>query len=306
MRMNYCTRISVLAGLLITSSFSYAQPPDSSIAWIDNVFPPGKGRILIKPKVSHNWDNNAQSWQLYEGDSVKTNSQTSATILYCDGQIIQLGRRKSHHVTMMKSVSKLLKFFHVLKWMFNQEKPLPQGVRGMDKPPLLLYPRFCKILSDRPSFTWLSSSPNTEYQIQLFDSNDSLIWKAASKDTVALYPAQRSRLNAGATYQVEIKRQYKNESEDYSDFSIATVAEQQEMAACLQAIQTAYPLGDSNAVTVEVVYAATLIKAEYFSDALLLLQKALKKQPNNRTLRLMMAQIYAQVGPPALIKAMLQ
>jgi predicted Zn-dependent protease len=48
------------------------------------------------------------------------------------------------------------------------------------------------------------------------------------------------------------------------------------------------------------------MQEEFFTDAILVLQQALKQQPSNRAIRTMLAQIYNQVGPPILISPLLK
>jgi hypothetical protein len=291
--------------LMITTSLSYAQSSDSSIAAI--VDAGTKGRIWVKSRTSRQWEINPKNWQLCEGDSVKTDKLCSATIFYNNGQTILLAPRKSHRVTLQRTKRLQSELASVINWWFGQEKPLPQGAsRGLDQPPDLIYPRYGKILSAQPTFVWLASAPGTEYRLQLFDANDELVWETVQPDTMLNYPRQAPALLDSADYQVEISRKYKNEAETYGDFSMATANERSQMAAWLKEIQNTYKSNEPSAVTVDVVYAAALMQEEFFTDAILVLQLALKKQPNNRAIRTMLAQIYAQVGPTVLIKPMLQ
>lgn len=290
------------AAFMLSDSPGYAQTPDSAIATIVNV--QGHGRIWIKAKTKRRWQANAKNWQLYEGDSVKTDARTSATLLYCKGQAIRLGPKKSHRVTERKDATK---FFDILKSAFNREAPSLQGVsRGLDRPPVLIYPCYGKILSNRPVAAWLASTPGTEYRIRFYDANDLLVWETLQQDTTFAYPPNAPKLLDGADYQIEISRKYKNESETSGNFSVAPAEQRAQIAARLKEIQALYQSEDQLAVTVEIVSAALLVREEYFTDAVLALQGALKKQPANRAARTMLAQIYEQVGPPVLIKPMLK
>ena len=305
MRSSMFMLLTMIAALMLSGSRGYAQETDSSVAAIVNV--QGRGRIWIKPKNQPQWQANPKTWLLDEGDSVKTNRQCRATVLYHNGQSVQLGPQKSHRVTTAKKASMRSKFASLLSWWLGQEKPLPQGAsRGLDKPPVLLYPRYGKILAERPSFAWLASAPGASYQIQLFNANDSLLWKTTQQDTLLNYPSHAPQLIAGGSYQVAIRRQYKEATEDFGNFSIASPDEKTPMAALAKEIQAAYQSGDPTNVTVDIVHAAALMQAEFFTDAILVLQQALKKQPNNRAIRTMLAQIYDQVGPPILIEPMLE
>ncbi len=288
--------LAVLLLFLLADLPGYAQQPIAAIIH-------SKGKVFIKPKTAGRWDTSAANLRLSAGDSVRTGKQSYAAILYFNGPEVWLGPQKSHLVATVKKESMRSKIADVLEWLFEQETPLPHGLsRGPGKPPVLIYPRYGKLLSNRPSFAWLSSAAGTEYVLQLFNENDSLIWKSIQKDTVFNYPAEAQQLIDGVNYQVEISRQFKDGAEDYGNFSIASTADSARMAALQQEIQTTYKF----AVTRDIVYAASLMKEEFFTEALLVLQQALKKQPDNRTIRTMTAQIYEQVGPLLLINPMLK
>lgn len=303
MRTKHFISDAITAVLLITNFSSYAQPADSAIASIFDA----KGRIAIKTQMSRRWENNPRNWQLCEGDSVKTDKQASATILYSNGNEVRLGPQKSHRITRLEQRSTKSKLASIISWLLDQEKPLKSGAsRGADKPPVLIYPRDGKILSTQPAFAWLSSAPGTEYHLQLFSANDSLVWQITLKDTMASYPGTAAKLMHGVSYQVEIKRKYKNSVEDYGNFMPVSAAESASMAVLQKEIQNTFQTSGPNDVTADLVYAAALMKEEFFTEALLVLQGALKKQPNNQMVRTMLAQIYDQVGPQVLIEPMPQ
>ncbi len=296
MHYRFYQLLVVLAVSLIASAINYAQTPIATMVSY-------KGPVLIKPSKSGKWDSTMKSLRLGAGDSIKLGKKAKATVLYLNGKEIRLTSGEIHCVTTAKQKHINSKIATVLEWLFEQETPLPHGIsRGTDKPPVLIYPRYGQLLSNRPAFAWLSSAAGTEYVIELFNEEDSLIWKSIQKDTVLKYPAEAPQLIDGATYQVEISRQFKDGAEDYGDFAIASTADSARMVALQQEIKSTY----KSAVTSDIIYAASLMKEEFFTEALRVLQEALKKQPDNRAIRTMLAQIYEQVGPPLLIKPMLK
>lgn len=293
---------TALAAFMPAESPGYAQSPDSAIATIVSV--QGRGRVWIKAKTKRRWEADAKNWRLYEGDSVKTDARATATLLYCKGQAVRLGPKKSHRVTERKDATK---FFDILKSAFNQEAPSPQGVsRGLDRLPVLIYPCYGKILSNRPVVAWLASTPGTEYRIRFYGANDLLVWETVQKDTTLVYPPHAPKLLDGADYQIEISRESKAETETAGNFSVVPAEQSAQIAARLKEIQALYQSDDPHVVTIELVSAALLMREEYFTDAVLALQEALKKQPANRAARTMLAQIYKQVGPPVLIEPTLK
>jgi len=303
MRTKHFLSTAIAATLLAMTFSSHAQQADSVIASIFDA----QGRIAVKTKSSRRWENNPKNWSLCEGDSVKVIQKASATILYRNGHEERLDQSKSsHRVTRNILKSNSEKISTILSWLLGQEKPLPQGKsRGAGEPPVLIYPRYGKMLSTQPPFAWLSSAPGTEYHLQLFNANDNLVWQTTIKDTMVNFPSSASKLMPGAFYQVELKRLNKNSVEDYGNFVIAATEENAAMTALRQDIQKTFKVSGPNDVTADMVYAAALMKDEFFTEALLVLQNALKKQPRNQTLRTMLAQIYDQVGPPVLIKSTL-
>jgi hypothetical protein len=254
-----------------------------------------RGTVYIKSKASNQWLKEGLNRKLSEGDSIKTGKNSSVTLLYYNGTELQLGPNKSHAIIHLRTASS--RFYPLLAWLLNQETPLPFGARrGIDDPPVLIYPRYGKVLSDRPVFAFLASAPGIQYSIELYNANDSLVWKTIQQDTLVNYPADSSKLVENTTYQVEIRRNHINSAEDYGSFSVASTQEKAIIMALHNEIRATYASSNPDAVTSDIIYAASLMQREFFTDALLILQQALKKQPNNQTINNMMAQIYDQAG----------
>lgn len=292
MRHYQYTQLAVLQFLVVFNSLSYAQEP---IAAIVNVH----GQVSIKAKPNAPWKPSGTKIKLCEGYLVKTEKASRATILYFNGQEIRVDPQQTHRVTMKKAKKPAnARISRALKSWLKKKEPLPAGVRReTDTPPVLLYPRYGKILSSRPSFAWLSSAFGATYWIRIISDSSRLVWSATSKDTSLQYSAGASGLPDGRSYRVEIGRVSLEKVEDYGVFVVVPAAERKNIAALQQEIQTRYQSEEPDNLTAPIVYAALLMHEEFFTEALLILRQALEKHPDHSTLRNMLAQLYDQVGP---------
>jgi hypothetical protein len=290
MHYRFYQLLLVLAVSLMASSISYAQTPIATIVSY-------KGPVLIKSKKSGKWDSTTMSLRLAEGDSVKLGKKSKATVLYLNGKETRLTSGEIYRVATEKKNHINKKLASVLEWLFQNTDP--SHYRGAPETPfkkLLLshkgfisYQNSGKILSNRPSFTWLAFTPKKKDSIKLLSNNSRIVWETVLEDSLFIYPPTEPNLIDGETYSIEIERSGRKALEICS---VVTAEERQSIVILIEEIQTTYNPDDPDDVIAYIVRAALLMQQSFFIDAQIILEQALKKQPENLTIKIMLSEIY--------------
>ncbi len=299
-RGNYFLLVVSLSRL--PSISAYAQEPLAIIT-------SSNGRIFISTKDGQTWEYPTKPIiGLYEGQSIQTDSNASATILYfSNGKAFQLGALQRHVIqaSAPKKEPRKRTRLDALRAL-RLPKRLPQGSRkGLGEPPVLLCPRAGRILSDKPTFAWLSSGPDSVYWIKLFldegvscKLTGTLLWQKTWQDTVLKFPEEMKVLHAGQKYWIEIGRSSHEEAEDYGCFTIASVKESKDVQKLQKAIQEQYESDNPDDVTAAVVRAAYLIEEKFYAAAYEMLKQTLQEQPYNVTAQTLLDHLYERIDLP--------
>lgn len=292
-RMRY--NFIILLSSFLTDAPCYAQ---QTVAEITSV----EGQVFIKKKGNAKWEGLATIWALNEGDSVKTGENSHLTFFYLTGQDIQLGGQDSC-IVRAPNQPKPFSERVVGLWqsIINTATQPKHGIRGSDKPPVLIYPLSGKLLSNTPAFAWLASAPGEVYWIKLHKDNGSVVWKKTMPDTIFNYPTDTPPLSDGKKYRLEIGRETRDSWEDRRFFTIASAEEKKKIQVLWQEIQKTYPPQYPNDVTAAIVYATVLLQEHFYTEARHIVQQALQLQPNNAKLRSMLNHIYYTAGSDVLV-----
>lgn len=291
---------SLLALLLFSAATSHGQQALATLASV-------QGQVSVKSAASSRWEKAENKTALRVGDSVRTGAKSSVKLLYANGSEIHLTSNQKHVVGARAEAASLPeRVLAAIQIFFEPPAALTQGARrGADKPPAMLYPRKGKILSNTPTFAWLSSAPGTVYHLKLVRDTGTIcrilgndLWEKTTRDTVMTFPQAEPALLASQNYWVEIKRETSGHFEDYACFTVAEAGQRTELEALRQQLRARYGSTDPNDVTFALMYAALLRHEEFFTEALVVVQEALRKQPKNPTLRALQKRIYADTEMP--------
>ena len=237
-------------------------------------------------------------------DVVRTGENSKATLLLDNGKHIELGAEEEYTIEADPTPSPSW-LQEVLASLFKRERPRNPGyVRSpQSDPPVLIYPRYGKLLSPRPTFVWLSALPRTAtYEISLSDEQGDEVWTQTVSDTTLHYPDAAEPLKEGQLYELTVKSVTSGSGlTDSGSFTVATAAERKAVEEVWNETQREYASADSNDVTLYVIYAGYLFENAYYTDALLVLKRAEAKQPNSPAVKQLYALIYEWAGPPLLI-----
>lgn len=164
-------------------------------------------------KISGDW-----GLQLYNGDRIRTARASSATLIFSNGNLVNLGANSSIEISgegessteqfeNSQSVNQAM-FGNFIDLALDKDKKKDVGVLAglrslridSNKPPIeLISPCNTSIITCKPSFEWLTSIPVDEFEIKLFNKNG-LVWSQKVTGTKIEYPENAEVLNYGETY----------------------------------------------------------------------------------------------------------
>ena len=257
------------------------------------------------------------------GDEVRTGALSRAVILLRSTDRVQLGAQSRYRVEETtaregEGLGGTLAALTRNAWnrVIGRSSAVATGAARAtdDDAPILERPRYGLVLATRPTVQWLASpSHEGTYHVRLLqdstgsaclDGPDSgpVVWDVEGvADTTLQYPADQAALHPGAAYSVEVRRQGDAAASDWGCITVATEAEQAELASAWAEIQAQYGTDDTAEITAELVYAALLFDQGYYADALNVLDAAECKQPGDATVARLRAFVYEEAGPPILI-----
>ena len=288
----------LLGGLLMLAVLpAYGQQAQ---AWIVAF----EGDVSVKMKDSTAWNPISEGTILFAGDTIQTGAEARATLLLQSARRVKMEANERFLVTA-DSTDLPTWIQRVIVSLFSKATPTSPGfVRGTKSdPPILLYPRYGKLLSARPTFVWLHALPRgASYQLHLANDHHELIWSSpVTRDSTLHYPDETEEpLQAGQTYTFEVKPLSTDESGSGS-FTVATDAQRTATAQAWEDILSEYISTDPHDITALVVFAAYLFENEFYTDAYLALERARALQPNSPAVQCLFAQIYEWAGPRLLI-----
>ena len=154
--------------------------------------------------------------QLFEGDKIKTARGSAASLLFSNGNLINLGANSNISISDNKTsrtdegkarnVNKaMIANFSALTSKRKKEKEkdlgLIPGLRAVSSslPIELVSPCNTIIAEICPAFSWTTDKTMDEFELKLF-STDSLIWKSNVQGKELDYPADAVNLEYGKTY----------------------------------------------------------------------------------------------------------
>lgn len=154
--------------------------------------------------------------QLHDKYVVKTESNSSASIIFPNGNFISIG--PNSNITISKGpepislqsdeVSKFSrKMFQIITKVTSKGIAGMVGMKENIMRPILLYPINTTIRTLRPNFTWLPVNNVKEYQV-LFFNLAKLLWEISSDTSYISFPTQQPDLEYGKSYfwRVDINR----------------------------------------------------------------------------------------------------
>ncbi len=301
-------RPTLLIGLLLALSAlpAVAQPSARILDF--------EGDVQLKKHDSTAWRPiNDYDFILQAGDSLRTGAASRLTLLYNSGKtatrdahtLYRIIDEAAHKPIIDRIAEALYRLFH------PYETARPGAPRGGDKP-VLIAPRYGKVLHPRPAISWIRALPDSiDYRYDVLvetascDPNqhaDSLVWKRTDVEGTHLaYPAEAPDLHDGQTYALRIGRAAQLQYEDFGCFTVATADERAAAQEARNAIRAAYRSDGPDAPTADLLYAAWLVEHDFCAEALALLEEAPLKRSRSPARVYLLTVIFNEAGPRLLV-----
>jgi hypothetical protein len=293
----------ILGGLLLAPIGGFAASPEDPVALLTEIRP-GQGEVRVKLSTESEWKAPLPLLSLRQGDQVRVTRNATAVLMFVGGQgTLTVAAANSPYAVQGPAgglspgkTSELVT--SVTRILMGKKKELaytPLTTRSIKQPPVILSPRDGKLLGP-PVLEW-TGSDRARYAVRLF-SPQGLVWEQANLPQAPLpYPATAPSLNPGVLYRWEV------ETKDFpiqqGRFSILSETEIAGIRGALAALEpgalAGYPKN-----TVALMRAGFLFDQELYAEARKELLAALRADPDEPSLHVMLGHVYERTGLPAL------
>ncbi len=169
-----------------------------------------RGSVSLKKPHMNNTVKAVFGMQLEQGDQVSTNEDSRATVLFSNGNLINLGANSNMTISGSTSGGSNRNVGAGLAGNFSS-LALRQDNRGevgvlidlrSDESVQLIVPITpcnTRICQTRPSLVWESTRPADEYVVRLYNSQG-LVWEVRTEKNRLDFPADQDPLEYGASY----------------------------------------------------------------------------------------------------------
>jgi hypothetical protein len=236
---------ALLVLLLAAVSVAYAQKSAQCLAVITGI----KGSVMIKQSDQKEFSRTTWGTQLYQGDKIKTGTDSQASLTFSDGNIMEVGggsevtisgKPKAGEVTggNVKKVSSAAMMIDISTLASKRESKTDMGTLAglravdIDKPIELVTPFNSLIRTNKPSFSWESKKAYDMYVVNLYSAKG-LVWSKKAAATTLNFPEDQKALDPGETYfwNVEGEGLLENEKSGNLKFSVISGNKSQEVLA---------------------------------------------------------------------------
>jgi Tetratricopeptide repeat len=293
----------ILGGLLLAPTGGFAASPGDPVALLTEIRP-GQGDIRVKLATEAEWKAPLPLLSLRAGDQVRVTQNGTAVVMFVGGQgTVRILTANSPYTVpgdvgaqAHGKTSDLVA--NLTRLLMGKRKDLaytPLTTRSLKQPPVTLAPRDGKVLG-QPILEW-SGSDRARYAVRLFGSQG-LVWELANLPQAPLpYPPSAPPLSPGVTYRWEL------ETKDFpvqrGQFRVLSSTENAGIRGTLSALEPG-ALPDYPGNTVTLMRAELLFEQELYAEARKELLAALRTDPDEPTLHLMLGHVYERTGLAAL------
>lgn len=247
--------------------------------------------------------------QLQAGDVVKTGSDSSAEILFEDGNWIAIGAGSSLQIKEPKTSAprtaapKEKNFEVVQNFLKLKDSGGTSSIAGLrsgsqNAEISLESPCQTRVRNDRPEFHWIVSDPDLALCLTIYDENG-IFWKTDLEpgSTTVPYPADAPALESGITYSWTIETTdpllFPPLRSQAAFFEILGAEEENRLEQALVSLTADQKPSKSS----HYLYKASLFfELNLVEDAIRETKLALEHDPGNTALHSILARLYAETG----------
>jgi hypothetical protein len=206
------TKIFILFVVCILSTYiSAAQEPSQCAAVITGL----SGNVQVKKAGKTEFVKTYWGTQLFQGDQIKTNAGSEATLTFSNSDILKLGSGRTFTVSgdgsskteaagnVKKVSSAMMANMSALTSRRDDKKDVGAlaGLRGtgIEEPIELTSPYNTLIRTNRPTFAWIPKKPYDKFVVNLYSSKG-LVWSKKVSESQLKFPESEKGLDFGETY----------------------------------------------------------------------------------------------------------
>ena len=300
MRVVWCF---VFGGLLLAPAGAFAASPGEPVALLTEIRP-GQGGVRVKHATETDWKAPLPLLSLRPGDQVRVTGNATAVLMLVGGQgTVTVGAANSPYTVQSAAEGGVRGkapevVATVTRILMGKKKDLAYtalATRSVKQPPVILSPRAGRLLAP-PVLEW-TGSDRARYAVRVFGPQG-LMWEQVGLPQAPFpYPPNAPPLNPGPVYRWELET--KDFPVQQGRFSILSVAEIAGIREALSALEPGtlpgYPKN-----TVALMRAGFLFEQELYTEARTELLAALRADPDEPSLHLMLGHVYERTGLPAL------
>ena len=262
---------------------------------------PGKGEVRVKRAGEADWTAPQPLLGLRPGDQVRVAGDGRVVLAFTGGGAqtvsaanspftVQAPRADSGSDRVRGLLAGVTQFL-----LGQQKEPTYQSLSvrsGGGAPPRILSPRATKLLPGSPTFEWTGPQA-ARYRVRL-TGPAGVLWEQADLPRKAVaYPPTAPPLAPGTRYSWAVETPGQPVQE--APFEVLSAAEAARVQAALQDLGPS-AVAQYPASTVSLMRAGLLFQEGLYADARLELAAAIVAEPDEPTLRLLLAYVYDRVG----------
>jgi len=293
----------ILGGLLLAPTSGFAASQGDPVAVLTEIRP-GQGEVRVKLSIDADWKAPLPLLSLRSGDQIRVTQNATAVLMFVGGQgtLTVLAAHSPFTVQAAAGGGAQGKtpelLTNITRILMGKKKDLaytPLTTRSIKQPPVILSPRDGKLLGV-PILEW-TGSDRARYAVRLFGPQG-LVWEQPNLPQAPLpYPPNAPSLNPGVVYRWELET--KDFPVQQGQFSVLPSTEIAGIRGALSALEPrALPGYPKN--TVALMRAGYLFEQELYADARQELLAALRVDPGEPSLHVMLGHVYERTGLPAL------
>jgi len=234
---------------------------------------------------------------LYAGTQVVVSKDASLVILFTEGmKTVTIDEKNSPFEIKppeAKTGSAGVNVRQIAGLLLGKKKPptyIPLAVRGGKHPPTLIAPRETKLIAESPTFKWMGMEmqPGT---LRVYGP-EGVVWTA---ENIALtqikYPSSAPRLKPGVEYSWSIEK--KGFPAEKARFTLLSPEEARPIQEQLKSLDAA---GGISKITLAILKANFLLSHGLLYEARELLAEAVRVDPDEPTVHLLLGETYEKSG----------
>jgi hypothetical protein len=265
---------------------------------------PGRGRVEVKPAAGGDWRAATPLLALRAGDSLRASEDALAVVMLAGGRGVVRVQAGNSPVVLAapgsdgRADKARALVESSLGFLSRTSKEAPRGLlatRSAVPPPIVLTPRTSLVRPDGLVFEWVGSA-RAKYGVRVTGTAGPVFERADVPGPRLPYPDDAPRLEAGARYTVEVRAG--GQAPQRAEFEVVDADAARAIARDLGELDAVLGAG-APASSAAVLRAGYLADRRLFHEARDVLLRALRADPEEPALFVLLGNVYERTGLPA-------